>query len=339
MHRLGTADLGRVLGFLDEVASTETDEPFPPERLALLRGLVPCDIVSFSELDRVHEEVLGLTESQAFDCPELVSEAEFWNLRHEHPMCHHQDETGDFQALKLSDFLTPRALRRSRIYNDLFRRWGVEHELEVGLDAPLWHTKVFLFDRCGGRDFCERDRAVLNVLRPHLAQLYLAAQGRRRLREALVLHERTEAAIVLVEATNRIAFASAAARALLDRYFGGTGLGLPDQLASWLRERRRAAAPDPLRVVIGDRSLIVHSEEDALLLEERQLLPRLTPREREILDLVADGKTNAEIAERLWVSPGTVRRHLENVFAKLGVHTRTAAARFVREQHPSGPQR
>jgi DNA-binding CsgD family transcriptional regulator len=70
----------------------------------------------------------------------------------------------------------------------------------------------------------------------------------------------------------------------------------------------------------------------ALLLEERQRLPQLTPREREILDLVAEGRTNAEIAEALWVSSGTVRRHLKNVFAELGVHTRTAAAAFVREQ-------
>ena len=53
----------------------------------------------------------------------------------------------------------------------------------------------------------------------------------------------------------------------------------------------------------------------------------LTPREREVLALVADGKTNAEIARQLWISPGTVRRHLENAYAKLGVHTRTAAIR------------
>ena len=53
----------------------------------------------------------------------------------------------------------------------------------------------------------------------------------------------------------------------------------------------------------------------------------LTIREREIIDLVSEGLTNDEIAQRLWISPGTVRRHLENIYAKLGVHTRTAAAR------------
>jgi DNA-binding CsgD family transcriptional regulator len=53
----------------------------------------------------------------------------------------------------------------------------------------------------------------------------------------------------------------------------------------------------------------------------------LTAREREILAWVARGKTNPEIARVLWISPGTVRKHLENVYDKLGVHT--AAARFL----------
>ena len=55
-------------------------------------------------------------------------------------------------------------------------------------------------------------------------------------------------------------------------------------------------------------------------------LAELTPREREVIGLVACGKTNREIAGSLWISPGTVRTHLENIFEKLGVTNRTAAA-------------
>jgi len=55
----------------------------------------------------------------------------------------------------------------------------------------------------------------------------------------------------------------------------------------------------------------------------------LTPREYEIMSLVGSGNTNQEIARILWVSPNTVRKHLENVFEKLGVSNRTAAAARV----------
>jgi DNA-binding CsgD family transcriptional regulator len=56
---------------------------------------------------------------------------------------------------------------------------------------------------------------------------------------------------------------------------------------------------------------------------------KLTPREQEILELVAEGRTNKEISALLWISSGTVRKHLENAFEKLEVHTRTAAAAAV----------
>ena len=50
-----------------------------------------------------------------------------------------------------------------------------------------------------------------------------------------------------------------------------------------------------------------------------------------MLEAVAEGLTNAQIAERLWVSPATVGKHLENVFAKLEVRSRAAAvARMAR---------
>ena len=55
----------------------------------------------------------------------------------------------------------------------------------------------------------------------------------------------------------------------------------------------------------------------------------LTPREYEIMSHVGSGKTNQEIARILWLSPNTVRKHLENVFEKLGVSNRTAASARV----------
>jgi DNA-binding CsgD family transcriptional regulator len=70
--------------------------------------------------------------------------------------------------------------------------------------------------------------------------------------------------------------------------------------------------------------------DDALLLEERHAEVQLTVREREVLAWVAHGKTNSEIAQLLWLAPRTVGKHLENVYAKLGVNTRTGAvARFL----------
>ena len=59
--------------------------------------------------------------------------------------------------------------------------------------------------------------------------------------------------------------------------------------------------------------------------------PELTEREREILDLVARGLTNAEIARRLFLSDKTVRNHVSNVFAKLHVAGRAEAVARARD--------
>jgi DNA-binding CsgD family transcriptional regulator len=55
----------------------------------------------------------------------------------------------------------------------------------------------------------------------------------------------------------------------------------------------------------------------------------LTAREAEVLRLVAAGQTNRQIAAALGISDHTVRRHLQNVFARLGVPSRAAAAAFA----------
>ena len=59
---------------------------------------------------------------------------------------------------------------------------------------------------------------------------------------------------------------------------------------------------------------------------------RLTPRELEVLGLLASGRTNAEIAEALFISRGTARIHVSNILGKLGARTRTEAADLARRQ-------
>ena len=59
----------------------------------------------------------------------------------------------------------------------------------------------------------------------------------------------------------------------------------------------------------------------------------LTPREGEVLSWLSKGKTNRDIAQILGLSPRTVDKHLEQIYAKLGVENRTAAVAFAADAH------
>jgi DNA-binding CsgD family transcriptional regulator len=68
----------------------------------------------------------------------------------------------------------------------------------------------------------------------------------------------------------------------------------------------------------------------------RQPVALLSAREREVLAALADGLTNQELAERLFISERTANRHLSNIYTKLGVRNRTAAARVAIEAGLAG---
>jgi len=70
-------------------------------------------------------------------------------------------------------------------------------------------------------------------------------------------------------------------------------------------------------------------EETKSKFQSQSELNTLTDREREVLDLLAQGLTNKEIAEKLVITTNTVKRHLKAIFEKLGVHTRSAATAKV----------
>ena len=106
------------------------------------------------------------------------------------------------------------------------------------------------------------------------------------------------------------------------------------------RQRRASGWGEPARRVRGERRLVVTyagavSGGFLFKLEVVRLEPEtvpladafnLTPRELEVLLWVSRGKTNRDIGDILGLSPRTVNKHLEHIYEKLGVETRTAAA-------------
>ncbi len=87
-----------------------------------------------------------------------------------------------------------------------------------------------------------------------------------------------------------------------------------------------------------DRSIYLSSDEsldDAGFDAEQPTAELLTKREREIVWLVAEGYSNPEIAQRLWVTQQTVKFHLSNTFRKLDVSGRAEAAEWARSQGPA----
>jgi DNA-binding CsgD family transcriptional regulator len=331
---LTRADAERLLDFVAEAETLSGDEPFTGELLVELGKLVQADWVTYCELDRVRKRDLHQVgrPGDEDDGESAEPDSLFWDFVIEaHPVCL-QHQRGDTRALKVSDFYSLRELHKTRLYEVWFRPLDIAHELNVPIPSPLWHTKTFLFDRAGvgNRDFSERDRLVLQRLQPHLTRLWRQARTRRLLSAALATVERSSAndarGVVLYGCAGQVEFASASARGLLREFFPGwRGTRLPEMCEEWLE----AGAKQALVRERWGRKLIIERSGGALLLEGKQP-DLLTPREREVLAWVARGKTNSEIAQLLWLAPSTVRKHLENVYAKLGVGTRTAAVtRFL----------
>jgi DNA-binding CsgD family transcriptional regulator len=182
------------------------------------------------------------------------------------------------------------------------------------------------------RDFGTRDRERMLALRPHFAALIRSRRAQRQLTTLTstldALDDAEPRGFVVLGPGLRIEDASPPARRMLRDWFGGLDGRLPPLVEDWLLSSDRA---DPLQVEADGKRLLVEAPTaGALLLTEETALPQpLTPRELEVLRGLAAGKSTAEIARDLWVMPATVSKHLEHIYRKLGVTSRTAALAAV----------
>ncbi|NWG06670.1 MAG: response regulator transcription factor [Chloroflexi bacterium] len=100
----------------------------------------------------------------------------------------------------------------------------------------------------------------------------------------------------------------------------------PDDLITAIRAAHRGETyiyPSLAKLLVSD-FLARGGEEDA-----KETISGLTPREQEVLALLADGRTNDEIAELLTISSHTVARHRENLMGKLGLHSRSELVKYA----------
>jgi DNA-binding NarL/FixJ family response regulator len=139
----------------------------------------------------------------------------------------------------------------------------------------------------------------------------------------------------------RLVWQTPLARAWLPSYFDSPPDVLPEALLQWLQLSVTGQEQRPLTVVQhqrqlvctlqsrtddGDWLVVLREVSDAATVEATMHALRLTARESEVLYWVVKGKTNRDVGDILGSSPATVKKHLERVYEKLGVETRTAAA-------------
>lgn len=234
--RLRSQDLRNALDFVSTASSADGPEPFPEPVVDLLTRLVPGEFGGYYEWQLPYQQCVAV--ELPFPTPPDVADARAAYCS-TYPLTNLLLRS-EARALKLSDFVTVRELHKLEYFDLVLRPFGIEHQIRLWLSAPQGRSHVFyLSRRRNDGDFEERDRTLLELLRPFLN----------------ALHERFQL--------------------------------------------RGALAP-----LSWDG---------------------LTERETEVLRWLARGKTNAEIAALLFVSPHTVRKHLEHVYEKLGVRSRTAA--------------
>jgi len=324
-------------------------ESFPAHALSVLGKSIPCDCTGYNEINLRRRRYVGLTDPpEVLDFPDV--DEIFRRHGEKHPLIAHYDRSGDGRALRISDFLSQPQFRSLALYNEFYRWAGIEHQMAATVNHPAKTITAFAFNR-GRSDFSERERRLLDTLRPHLYQAYRNAEtvtALQRTRTDDSDSGATTSAAISLDAGGRPVLIPERAATWLARYLpvSPRGRGLPEALTRWVRYEIAAldgtdpppAARGPLVVERDGGQLVIRlvsaNGRNMLLLEERstRLAPEslrplgLTPREAEVLTWVALGKTNIDIGVILGARPRTVAKHLERIFVKLGVETRTAAA-------------
>jgi DNA-binding CsgD family transcriptional regulator len=339
-------DLEAALRVAQEAGEAKELETFRGELLPRLRELVPSDSFGYNEIDVERGTAVAISDAPLSD----RIEQRFLALLHEHPLVPYH-RRGDLSARLLSDFLSARELHRLALYHDVYRQLGIEDQIVFGLPGEGMVAIVLARRR---RTFSERDRELLEVVRPHLSAAYARIRERECASAVVEALDRglcaRDAGVIQLDEQCRVEHVTSTARELLCTYLGNgsrSDLAVPERIRAWLEGGR----PDGTRgslVIEGPRGRLcvrilhgdAHGAARTLILEEhRARAPQLealrslglTGRQAQVLRLLACGKQSRQIAAELQISVATVSKHLEHIYARLGVQSRAQAiARALR---------
>lgn len=337
LRRVGASSLAHAARSLVE---QEDLASFRAEIPVQMRGLVDCEIASYNEIGSGPEDVLVCADPVMPVDPGAMYEA-FAALIMQNPLAAHFQRTGDDRTLRMSDFISSRKLHELDLYDLVYRHIATEYQL--AFTVPLRGRLVGVTVSRDGRDFSDAELDLFEAARHIALSVHRNLDDRARLDvivRGLDEIEDGPLVILLVEPGGRLSPAHDRAERLLSEL--SVEGAANEALSAWAAvqgQRGPLTVSEPLTVPIAGGELLaryIHGSPGNLDAVAVRLMrvpePRalrtlgLTRRQTEVLHLLWQGSTNADIARSLSISEHTVRHHLEDIYRQLGVRSRLAAA-------------
>jgi DNA-binding CsgD family transcriptional regulator len=310
---------------------------------ASLRALVCRDLgklvdghnVFIGAHDMRNTRITGCAVTHPFSTPEFIDIVN--QSLDQHPLWEPIRE-GGAEVRCISRFASANQWENTMLYREALGLEGVKDHLSIEFgERRKYLDSVGIFrDR---RGFSDRDIALMEMLMPHLGQ---AMENARIAEAAGIVGNLADHATVLIDRQGKLLHAPHEVSAAFTSDAGAPLAEVCRWMAASAEALRRGALDvtlSPLRVRRGPQSFEMrmfhrHDPEGGYRILVRvssahQII--LTPREWDALHWIREGKSNEEIATILGVKITTVKTHVQNLFRKLGVESRLAAARLPLE--------
>jgi DNA-binding CsgD family transcriptional regulator len=352
MEQLAFDDTQKLHQGIQKLYTLHQFDTFAVSALSIVNRLVPGNVPTFYTCQFRTRQILPtfLPDFSGFT-PEMDRTIDLYFG--EHPIAARMPLTLN-GAYKISDFITQQEFHNLEgVYQQFFRQFDAEDLLNIFLPCSHpdnWRKLARTDADRSSRNFTERDRLIFNLLRPHIFQAYCNAQQHHQLQQenSKIQQSLDRLGVAIVDAQGRVESIAPQAIIWLEIYFSKPTNAdrLPDNLWAWIEHQIAGLTPNsnlpkailPLRIQEAGRELKIRLVVEQigvkylLLMEEQTLsslnsleLLGLSQRETEVLALVIQGKNNKTIAVQLSVHQSTIRKHLENIYRKLGVSSRTEA--------------